>query len=300
MEEAIALKERFPLAEVLVLGKTSPKEANALSRHRIIQSVHSFAYGKALAEAAEADVRMHTKLDVGMGRMGISTLSLPDMTAECLAISALPRAAVEGVFAHLPEADDPKSKETPLQIRKFHTALHVLQGQGLALCSHLSATAALLRFGTAGCSMARAGIGLYGISPSPHLAVPSLRPAMTLTCPLLQVKALPQNTKIGYGGVWSTPSAGCVGVIPFGYADGLPRLCEGGRVFVYGHPAPIVGRVSMDYATLWLGSIPAKEGDRVTVYDRKGKNLLALSQKASTIPYELLCSLSPRITRRYI
>lgn len=300
IEEGISIKEQFPLAEVLVLGKTPPKEANALSKYRLIQSVHSFAYGKALSEGAEGVVRVHAKLDVGMGRMGILTLSLHDMAEETLSLSCLPHILLEGVFAHLPEADDPKSAETPLQIEKFQTALRVLQGQGFELCTHLSATAALFRFGTAGCTMARAGIGLYGISPSPALAVPSLRPVLSLTCPLLQVKTLPQNTKIGYGGAWSTPTAGSVGVIPFGYADGLPRLCEGGKVYVYGHPAPIVGRVSMDYATLWLGNIPAEEGDRVTVYDKKGKTLLALAAHARTIPYDLLCSLSSRITRKYI
>ena len=105
---------------------------------------------------------------------------------------------------------------------------------------------------------------------------------------------------MGYGGAWRTPAPGSIGVIPFGYADGLPRLCEGGKVSLFGHKVPLVGRISMDYATLWLGSLPAEEGDTVTVYDKKGKNLLALAKQAQTIPYELLSTLSPRITRKYI
>ena len=147
--------------------------------------------------------------------------------------------------------------------------------------------------------MARVGIGLWGISPSPFVSAPLLRPVLTLACPLLQVKTVQKGQSVGYGGGWIAPEAGNIGIIPFGYADGLPRLAEGGRVFVWGHSVPIVGRISMDYATLWLGCIPAAEGDLVKVYDKKAKNLLALSAQARTIPYELLATLAPRVKRVY-
>ena len=147
--------------------------------------------------------------------------------------------------------------------------------------------------------MARVGIGLYGVAPSPLVSSPALLPALTLHCPLLQVKTVEKGARIGYGGNWVAPYRTQIAVIPFGYKDGLPRAAEGGKLLLYGHPVPIVGRVSMDYATLWIGNIPAEEGDRVTIYDKKGKNLLALSVVAHTIPYELLTLLDERIPRIY-
>ena len=299
LDEAVALKKHLPDGEVLVFGKTDPKEANALHQLGILQSIHSFSYAKSLSEATDGTLRVHVKIDVGMGRMGIPAEDIEQATKEILATHALPNIQLEGIFAHLPEADCPNSTKTPYQIEKFQTVLRILRSEGLDLTSHLSATAGLLRFGLAGCQMARVGIGLWGISPSPLVSAPILQPVLTLTCPLLQVKTVQKGQSVGYGGGWIAPEAGNIGIIPFGYADGLPRLAEGGRVFVWGHSVPIVGRISMDYATLWLGSIPATEGDLVTVYDKKAKNLLALSAQAQTIPYELLATLAPRVKRVY-
>ena len=299
-EEGISLKTHFPQGEVLVLGKTAPRQAEQLANLGIAQAVHGFTYAKALSEALTTPLDIHIKVDIGMGRMGVSVASFAAATSEILAISHLPNIRVVGVFGHLPEADSPNSAKTPAQIEKFHTLVRILRGEGLVFFTHLAATAGLLRFGLAGCDGARVGIGLYGISPSPLVSSPCFRPVLSLRCPLLQVKTLAQGESVGYGGVWEAPTTGKVGIIPFGYADGLPRLCEGGKVFVFGHSVPIVGRISMDYATLWLGNLPAEEGDTVTLYDKKGKNLWALSGKAQTIPYELLSTLSPRITRKYV
>ena len=298
IEEALALKQELPKAEVLVLGKTPPTYAAALSAFGILQSVHSLAYAKDLSLAAEGDIRVHLKIDVGMGRMGFyvgEAKSLSDIYIAC----GLPHIRLEGVYAHLPEADLPNSTETPIQITKFHGVVRALHGNGVSFCTHLTATAGLLRLGLAGCDMARVGIGLYGISPSPVVSSSALSPVLSLHCPLVQVKTIEKGAKVGYGGHWVAPCRTQIGMIPFGYKDGMPRAAEGGKLLLYGHPVPIVGRVSMDYATLWIGNIPAEEGDRVTIYDKKGKNLLALSTAAHTIPYELLTLLDERIPRIY-
>ena len=299
-EEGLTLKAYLPNTEVLVLGKTDIKDRDTLAAFGILQTVHSLAYAKTLSGGDTTPLAIHIKIDIGMGRMGIGTACVTDAVQEILAISRLPNIQIKGVFAHLPEADMLNSAKTPTQIEKFHRIVGALRSEGLVFDTHLCATAGLLRFGLAGCEGARAGIGLYGISPSPAIGCPSLRPALSLSCPLLQVKMLGAGESVGYGGAWRTPAPGSIGVIPFGYADGLPRLCEGGKVFVFGRKVPLAGRISMDYATLWLGSLPAEEGDTVTVYDKKGKNLLALAKQAQTIPYELLVALSLRVKRTYM
>ncbi|MBO5789080.1 MAG: alanine racemase [Clostridia bacterium] len=297
IDEAETLKDSLPHARVLIFGMTSPAQAKRLQKNGILQSVHSLAYAKALSQATSEDINIHIKIDCGMGRMGLSPLLAEEEVAY---IAGLPHLKIQGIYSHLPDADLPKSPRTLPQIQQFHDIVRHIYGLGISAPTHLCATAGILRFGTAGCDGGRVGIGLYGISPSNEVICTALRPALSLTAPIWQIKTIAPGEAVGYGGTWRAPCLTRVAVVPFGYRDGLPRLCQGAKVKVFGHSRPIVGRVSMDLCVVDIGTIPAKEGDSVTIYDRKGLQLATLAERGQTIPYELLSRLSSRVKRQYL
>lgn len=86
-----------------------------------------------------------------------------------------------------------------------------------------------------------------------------------------------------------------------GYADGLKRALSNGigRVEISGSLAPIIGRVCMDMTMVDVTDIPCKEGDEVILLGGK-ITLNDMANQCSTIPYEILTSISNRVKRKYI
>lgn len=305
--EAEAVRSVAPTAEVLILGVTPPQEVGRIWRGNFCQSLHTTAYAAALSAAfcafarerssageSASDIsplRTALKLDCGMGRLGF-----PAGEGETLrppSAEEMRGLAVGQIYAHFSAADDPASHETERRLSNFHTAVRTLRREArfARAESHICASAGLIRFGSAECDAARCGLALYGYSPSAAVSLPSLRPVMTLTAPLIQVRRVPAGTPVGYGGRWRAPRAVNLGILPLGYADGLLRGCSGASVLYAGHRVPIVGAVSMDLCAVCLGDLPGEVGDRVTLIDRAGKLLPKMAEQAGTSVYELLCRL---------
>ena len=150
--------------------------------------------------------------------------------------------------------------------------------------------------------MVRAGIGLYGYAPMSTTEPVPLSPVMTLAAPLVSVKDVPAGTPIGYGGTYVTDRKTTVGVLPLGYADGIPRLAgaRGCRVSLGEKTAPVIGRVCMDQTLLDLTACGGTLGDIVTVYgNTPGARLTDWADRLGAIPYELLTAIGTRVRRIY-
>lgn len=299
LAEGIALRAAVPDAAILVLGITSPKEAYALAEHRLSQAVHTLSYAVLLARHTPAPLSVHVKVDVGMHRLGFDSAAPEETVADILAVRALPRLQIDGIYAHLPEADDPASQKTPNQISLFSDIVRVLQTKGLSAHTHLCNSAGTLRFGSAGFDGVRCGMALYGISPSEKVCCAALSAAMSLTCPIVQIKTVRKGDCVGYGGAFCAKETTRIATLPVGYRDGLLRACEGGQVRLYGKRVKIVGHVCMDMTMVDIGAIPAQVGDRVRFFGKGQEELFALASQAGTTPYELLSLLSPAICRIY-
>jgi len=300
--EAEEVRRAAPDAEILILGVTPPQEVKRLWAGNFCQSLHTAGYTAELSEAfcalareirsgAVPPLKTALKLDCGMGRLGF-----PVGEAGALAVpsaEAMRGLSVTELYAHFSQAEDPTSPETARQLARFRAAVRILRREErfARAQSHICASAGLIRFGSAECDAARCGLALYGYSPSTAVCLPSLRPAMTLTAPLIQVRRVPAGTPVGYGGAWRAPCAVTLGILPLGYADGILRACTGASVLFAGHRVPIVGAVSMDLCAVCLGDLPGEVGDRVTLIDRAGKLLPAMATQAGTSVYELLCRL---------
>lgn len=292
LEEALTVRLLAPRADILILGYTPPQSATLLSEARITQTVFSAAYAAALAKSVKTHpVAVHIKVDCGMHRLGFA----PEAVEEIAAVAACPQLHTTGLYTHFPVADSDLAA-TRYAFSQFLRCRQQLAARGLHLFSHAAASAALLSLPEAVLDGARPGIALYGI-PTVGTALP-LRPAMTLSAPVVQLRHLPEGTPVGYDGAFVTKRPTLVGVCAIGYGDGLPRAAEGyTATLLHGKEAfsaPVIGHICMDQTFLDLTDTPAAPGDRVLLWD----DPRPLAAHVGTIPYEIFTAVSPRVERK--
>jgi alanine racemase len=243
--------------------------------------------------------RIHLQLDTGMARDGAAP---SEWTALCRAARLAERRGllrVVGVMGHLATADVPADHANATGRTRFAWGLEVARGCGLRPADrHLAATSATLTDPLSHHTMSRVGAGLVGIDPS---RTTSLRPALTLTAPLVSVRRVRAGTGVGYGHTWTAPAPTTLGLVPLGYADGLPRAASGcAEVLVRGRRHLLVGRISMDMAVVDLQGDHAEPGDVVTLFgpgDRGEPTVAEWAGWADTIEHEIVTGLGSRLQR---
>lgn len=306
-EEGLTLRDAGIAAPILVLGPSDRDQIDAMIEASLTPAISTPASLDAvIAEASRRDSRIpiHLKVDTGMGRLGL----LPEQVTHALAAldRARDRVLLEGIFTHLACADDPEDHFTQTQIECFDGVLARVRDAGFKpQVVHAANSGAILHYPDAWFDTVRPGILLYGAHPSPRSRRLDLKPVLSFRSRLVQVKELPSGSAVGYGRAFVTRRPGPIGIVPAGYADGLSRaLADTGGALVAGHLVPYAGRISMDYATLDLASVPdAREGDEVVLLGRQLEQTISADSFASwagTIPYEALCGIGPRVPRLYL
>lgn len=294
---------------ILCLGQTPPQLAGRLLEWDITQTVEDLETGRALSEAAQAagkTLKIHVKLDTGMSRLGFLWRAGEDNTAlleDIQALCALPGLEAEGMFTHFADADGNEGY-TMAQLEKFLDAKKALEARGVTfkIC-HCGASAAVLQYPCTHMDMIRPGIVLYGYYPDPRLEGldgPGLRPVMTVKSRIAAVRSLPAGTCVSYGCTATLERDSRLAVVPIGYGDGYPRQLSNQMVMeIHGVLCPIVGRICMDMCMVDVTDLPqVQAGDVATVY---GPGLTErAAQLCGTIVYELLCDVSPRVSRVYL
>jgi alanine racemase len=247
------------------------------------------------ASDCAASAAIWIKVDTGMHRLGFDPVMIPELKSR---LSVKPALRIMGWMTHLACADDVANAMTSAQVKCLSAALGSTPGD-----RSIANSAGILAWPETHADWVRPGIMLYGTSPFPDrtaLAI-GLRPVMTLKSRLLSIRELPKGECIGYGCTWKTPEPMRVGVASIGYGDGYPRHAPSGTpVLVNGRPAPLIGRVSMDFISLDLrGHDAACEGDEVTLW---GVDLPAdeVAVHAQTISYQLFCGVSGRVHFEYL
>lgn len=272
--EGLALRREFAGVRILVMGPTSTSRDIAQAREAELELTVSDM------EIPEG-VRVHLKVDTGMGRYGMATL--PDR-----------RDGVVGVMTHLATADtDIRFART--QITRFLEATV----EWSQLTRHVANSAAALRIPESRLDAARCGIALYGLSPFGTDPVDDgLEPVLSWQSHLALVKRLQPGESTGYGRQYVAQQPTWIGIVPVGYADGFRRDMTGTEVRVAGEPRPVIGTISMDSFAVELDrELPV--GTPVVLL---GHGVLAESHArvADTINYELVCNVGrdPLRTRR--
>lgn len=311
LSEALHLRRAGLEQPILILGHTDPAQAGVLHRQRIIQTVYSPEYARALSEAAVAarcTVQVHWKVDTGMGRIGFGARADREEAVRQLAACwQLPGLEAGGMFQHFPAADstDPADVAfTKEQHALFCQVREELRARGLDTgLSHCCNSAGLLTHPDWGMDLVRAGIILYGIDPSDQVGLPGLRPVLQLKATVSQVKELRPGETVSYGRTFTARAPMRVATLCAGYADGYPRLLSGrGRVCLHGQAAPVLGRVCMDQMVVDVTAIPGvQSGDEAVLFGAEGPGdtVCTVAEKAGTIPYEILCGVTRRVPRVY-
>ena len=303
LEEALELRDGGITIPILVLGGLRPEALALASQHHLTvalvgpESLESYAH-----LLPDHPVKLHLKLDTGMGRFGF----LPSELGECLdGIKAL-SPWLEGLMGHFATSDDPDRGFADRQRRIFQTCHQLLGDAGLAFKEvHHANSDGLLRGFMDGDTQARPGLALFGLTSIPEGHALGLEPAMKLVAEVARVKTVPAGTAVGYGRTFVAPHPLQIATLGCGYADGYRRdLGNRAVVGFAGATYPVVGRVSMDYLTVALPiGVDIAPGDPMTLFSSDPTaphSIERLAQLLGTIPYELTCALHRRLGRIYL
>ncbi len=307
LSEATPLREGGITAPILVFGYLPLWQMREAVRQDITVTLYSSESAQALSHAALAlhkTVKVHVKVDTGMGRLGIREEQLDDIVALMREIQALPGLELEGLYTHFATADTQDKTYALLQLERFQHVLQVLTEQGLRPpLVHASNSAATLSLPEARFDMVRPGIAIYGLDPSSEVRVPTgFRPALMFKTQVAQVKMVPAGECISYGCTFTTERPTRIAVLPVGYADGFRRSpYNWGFVLIHGQEASLLGRVCMDQCMVDVTDIPqTRMGDEVVLIGRQGDAILTAEQVAArlgTINYEVVAEILARVPR---
>lgn len=305
IDEALQLREYGVKKPILILGYTPVGMAEELYKNNISQCVYSTEYAAALSEKAvgqSVNLKIHIKLDTGMGRLGFDCRGESDVGIKAAARAAqLPGFILEGIFTHFAESDRDAGHDdgfTDLQYKRFSKACDYFKSKGLnPEYRHCCNSAALLNDFEKHADICRPGIILYGLSPS---GIPDKRliPVMTVKSVVSMVKQIKAGDTVSYGRSFTAAKNMKIATVTAGYADGYPRaLSNNGHVLINGRRAAIIGRICMDQMSVDVTDIDGvKQGDEVILF---GSELRAeeVAELCGTINYEIVCGISKRVPR---
>ncbi len=316
ISEALELREAGIAVPILLFGDVLPDQVPYLVAHDIRVTLACLETARVIAAAAKGNndtLKVHIKVDTGMGRLGIlhdqfvkpdNSLASPlQCSQEILAIHNLKGIEIDGIYTHLANADARDKADTRRQISRFGCLVKELAQKGLTPpMIHTANSAALIDMPQAHFNMVRPGIALYGLWPSgetDHTRV-CLKPAMSIRSKIIHLKKVSKGFKISYGSTHVTQISTCIATIPIGYADGYNRqLSDQGEMIVRGSRARITGRVCMDFTMIDVGHIPGcRLGDEVVVMGSQENETISaddIARTIGTINYEITSSLTKRM-----
>ncbi|HRW18155.1 MAG TPA: alanine racemase [Dermatophilaceae bacterium] len=312
LDEALALREAGVDGRVLSwLHVPGADFAGALERDIDlgVYGAWDLAEIAAAARSTGRPARIHLKVDTGLGRGGALGAGFTDLLTAARRLEAEGAARVVGVWSHFAYADQPDHPTVRHQQEVFEAAVREAEQAGCDLeVRHLANSAATLTNPSCHYDLVRPGLAVFGLSPVPQLGDPAaygLTPAMRLVARLALVKDAPAGQGVSYGHQHTTTSATRLGLVPLGYADGVPRAGTNvGPVLADGRRTTIAGRVCMDQVVLDLGpDSSAQPGDEVVLFGSGVAGEPTAEDWAAatgTISYEIVTRLGPRVERVHL
>lgn len=266
-----------------------------------------WALREAVGAAREAGraARVQLKADTGLGRNGCQPADWPELVEEAVRAERAGLVRVTGLWSHFAAADEPGHPSIAGQLERFREMVAYAEERGVRPeVRHIANSPAVLTLPESHFDLVRTGIALYGISPSPELGTPAdfgLRPVMTLSASVALVKHVPGGHGVSYGHHYVTPGDTTLGLVPLGYADGIPRHASGtAPVLVAGKWRTVAGRVAMDQFVVDLGGDEPAVGARAVLFgpgDGGEPTAEDWARAAGTIAYEIVTRIGTRVPR---
>ena len=304
--EALALRKSGLRCPILVFGRPDESELGAIIEEDLLQTVFDLMLARQLDRAAGTagkKVRVHLKIDTGMGRLGLLPREMDDFLD---GFASCPNLVLDGVYTHFPVADC-DSRFTREQLEMLRSLLDKLRGRGYEVPHvHVANSAALLNRCGETFGIVRPGISIYGLYGSPLVSREiNLEEVVSFKARVVHVKKVPPGTSVSYGREFIALRDTTIATIAAGYADGVPfRLAKKGDVLIHGRRFPIVGRVTMDMTMADVGeSNDIAVGDVAVFFGESGRAHISVSEvaeKSGTIEHEVICGIGPRVPRVYM
>jgi len=306
MEEALELRETGIRRPICVMCGVFPGQEKDIVKADLTPFLFDLRIARGLNREAQRQgrrVKVHIKVDTGMGRVGVVPTRLEEFLIKLKGLKGL---KVEGIGSHFSESYKDDREFSFVQIRRFEEALQKAAAMGFSLpLRHIANSAGLASIPKSLYTLVRPGILLYGGFPSPeYRATIRVKPVMSLKTRVLFLKEVPSGFPVSYGRTFVTARKSLIATIPIGYGDGYPRkLSNRGTVLIKGKRAPIVGRVCMDLTMVDVTDIHGvRQGDEVVLLGRQGREEITsddLAEWAETVPYEIFTGIGKRVPRVY-
>lgn len=304
-DEALYLRDHGVTCDILVMAPTPVTFAEIAAEQQITVTISDVQWLKDVASGNtdwEQPLKVHIKIDSGMGRVGITEERQVEELIHFLAEEQAQCFQLDGVFTHFSCADDGVKETTVAQCERFQRFVQKFPEKPRLV--HASNSAATLLYPEFGFDAVRFGISLYGIAPSSTVKerLPfRLESALSIETTLSFVKHVPKGQTISYGATYKSEEAEWIGTLPIGYADGLNRALRGQAVLIDGQRMPIVGTVCMDQCMVKLPK-QYPVGEPVVLIGKQQDEEITIdewAERMDTIPYEVAVSISKRVPRIY-
>ncbi len=291
-----------PLLCLMAIGSDDHAAAIAVGVDLAAGSAAMVRRLAAAAGTAGRPARVHLKADTGLSRGGATAADWPGVLAAARAAQSDGSIVVDAIWSHFASADDPGNPSIEAQLAAYKEALAVAEIAGITPeLRHIANTAAALDVPESRYDLVRVGGGSYGLATLPGGPPPWLRPAMTLRARLALVKRVPAGTGVSYGHRYITQRETTLGLVPLGYADGIPRAAAGlPLVSARGRRWPIAGTVCMDQLMVDFGDEPVTEGEEVVLFgpgDDGEPTAQEWGERLGTISYEIVTGIGGRVPR---
>jgi alanine racemase len=300
VEEAARLREAGIDAPILLLSEPPLADAAEIRRWAITPSVYRPEFVDALTAASGDVIDVQMVVDTGMHRVGVAPDRAVDVARQIDASASL---RLAGIWTHFAVAEDDEDFSR-LQIERFEAVADQIRQAGIDPGTlHLSNSAGVLHV-RPDATMARIGLGMYGLHPDPGRPDVTLRPAMRVVSRIGFMQRLPAGARPSYGRRRPLPADATVATVPIGYADGVPRLLSqrGGEVLIRGRRRPFAGTITMDQIVVDCGDDPVDVGDEVVLLGRQGGQEITAdewAERTETISWEIVTRIGERLPRRY-
>ncbi len=305
IQEGVTLRDAGLPGTIIVLGGIFSWQLQDLLRYQLTPVISDVGIARQLAEKLPADHRpvpVHVKVDTGMNRLGLSPEACLDFLGSNIFRGPL---TLESLMTHLADADNVDPAFTLQQLDQFLSVAERLRLKGTAIpCLHVANTAGIMLYPQSHLDLVRPGILLYGYQPQQATRPLPLEPVLNLSTKIVQTRAVAAGKPLSYNGAYRTSRPSRIGILPIGYAHGYNRLLSNrGSVLVGNRRVPIVGKICMDMTLIDITDVPAEEvGNDVVLLGRQGTETISavdIAKWQDSIPYEVLCSIGPRVNRVY-